>query len=371
MLGALAFKRSDCESAVMHFKQSWEVIDGRPEALAEYGDCLFRTRRLAEALTVFTRITELRPDGWHARYDLAVVQFRAGHNEEAIQTLRPLVEGPNPDLDALNLIAAAYEANRQTPLAVAALQRGIKLAPRDIDNYLDLATISLDHGSFQVGVDVLNAAIQANPDSAALYLERGVLLVQMLEYDEAASDFGMASKLSPQQNISTVALGISLLQHNQPSQSLQVVRARLQNSPNDPILNYILAEILLRRGVQPHTPEFQEALSAARRSIQEKPDFVLAHDVLSELYLRADMTQEAIAESRLALKADPDDQSALYHLIMALRKSGNSSEIPALVQRLAQATTSAREREQEINQFKLVETGVTRDKATTSQRQPD
>lgn len=369
MLGALAFKRSDCESAVTHFKQSWEVIYGRPEALTEYGDCLFQTRRPQEAIPVFKRITELQPSDWHAPYDLAVVQFRAGQNEEAIQTLRPLVEGPNPNLDALNLIAAAYEANRQTPLAVAALQQGIKLAPRDMNNYLDLATISLDHGSFQVGVDVLNAGIQTIPDSAALYLERGVLFVQMLKYDLAASDFEMASKLSPQQNVSTVALGISLLQHNEPSQSLQVVRARLQKSPNDPILNYLLAEILLRKGVQPHTPEFGEALSAARRSIQDKPDFVLAHDVLSELYLRADMIGEAIAQSRLALKADRDDQSALYHLIVALRKSGNSSEIPALVQRLAQATSSAREREADINRFKLVDQGVRQDKdATSNQR---
>ena len=364
MLGALAFRDKDCELAVTHFKQSWEVIYGRPEALTEYGDCLFQTRRLEEAIPVFSRITELLPNNWHTRYDLAVVQFRAGHNEEAIHTLRPLIEGPNPNVDALNLIAAAYEANRQTPLAVAALQQGIKLAPRDMNNYLDLATISLDHGSFQVGVDVLNAGIQAIPDSAALYLERGVLFVQMLKYDQATADFEMASKLSPLQNTSTVALGISLLQHNEPSQSLQVVRARLQKSPDDPILNYLLAEILLRKGVQPDTLEFQEAVSAARRSIQRNPDFVLAHNVLSELYLRAGNAQEAIAQSNLALKADPNDQSALYNLIMALRKSGNSSEIPALVQRLAQATTSAREREADTNRFKLVEQGVGQDKDT-------
>jgi tetratricopeptide (TPR) repeat protein len=344
--------------------------DDSPEALTECGDCLYRTRRFEEALPVFNRITEIVPSNWQFRYDLGVIQVRANHNVEAIQTLQPLIEGPNPNVDALNLIAAAYEANRQTPLAVAALQQGMKLAPGDIRNYLDLATISLDHGSFQVGVDVLNAGIQAIPDSAALYLERGVLLVQMQKYDEAAADFEMANKLSPQQNVSTIALGISLLQHEGPSQSLQVVRARLQKSPDDPILNYLLAEILLRKGVQPGMPEFQEAVSAARRSIQKNPDFVLAHNVLSELYLRAGNTQEAIAQSNSALKADPNDQTALYNLIMALRKSGNNSEIPALVERLAQATTSAREREADINRFKLVEPRVRQDKDTRSNQQP-
>jgi tetratricopeptide (TPR) repeat protein len=116
-----------------------------------------------------------------------------------------------------------------------------------------------------------------------------------------------------------------------------------------------LAEILLRKGIQPHTPEFQEALSAARRSVQDKPDFALAHDVLSELYLRADVTGEAIAESRRALKNDPNDQSAIYHLIVALRKTGNVAEVPDLVQRLAQVTGDARKQEAERNRYKLVE----------------
>jgi len=349
MLGTLAYNRKDCESAVAHFNQSRQIIDNDTSALSEFGFCLAKIHQTQNAIAAFTRLCQLRPEDSQARYNLGALQYRAHLNEQAIDTLQPLVKAPQPSVDALNLIAAAYEANRQTPLAVAALQEGIKLAPQDIDNYLDLATISLDHGSFQVGVDILSAAIQAIPDSPALYLERGVLLVQMLKYDEAASDFEMANKLSPQQTISTIAQGISLLQHNEPSQSLELVRARLQESPQDPLLNYLLAEILLRKGIQPRTPEFQEALSAARRSVQQKPDFVLAHDVLSELYLRANRTDEAIAESRRALKVDPNDQSAIYHLIVALRKTGNLAEVPSLVQRLAQVTGDARKQEAETN----------------------
>lgn len=358
MLGALAFKSKDCGSAVANFKESWQVINSRPEALAEYGVCLVRTGQTADSIHVFGRIAELQPGDWHARYNLAVVQLQANHPEEAIQTIRPLTEGPTPSVDSLNLVASAYEANQQTPLAVAALQQGIKLAPRDLSNYLDLATISLDHGSFQVGVDVLNAAIKAIPDSAALYLERGVLLVQVGKYDEADADFEKARTLSPQQNMSTVALGISLLQRNDIGQSLQVVQTRLQQSPHDPILNYLLAETLLRKGARPGTPEYHEAVSAARRSIDIKPDFVLAHDVLSELYLRSKMTSQAVEQSQLALKFDPNDQAAIYHLISAYRESGRNSEIPPLAKRMSEITTSARDREAEINRFKLVERGA-------------
>jgi tetratricopeptide (TPR) repeat protein len=333
----------DCESAVGHFKEGRQIINNNPSALSEYGSCLVQTHQTPIAVTVFERLCELRPEDSLARYDLAAVQHQAHLNEQAIQTLQPLVKGPKPSVDALNLIAAAYEANQQTPLAVAALQQAIALAPSDIDNYLDLATLSLDHGAFKVGVDMVNAGLHAVPDSAPLYLERRVLEVQMGHYDEADADFRKAAALNPLQNESSVALGISLLQENKLDESVQVVKQRLAKAPDDPTLNYLLAELLIRAGVQPGTPSFQEAEAAAQRAVRSKPDFALAEDVLTELYLRSGETGLAEATSRLALKSDPNDQSALDHLIVCLHRIGDRRELPQLVQRLAEVTAGLRE----------------------------
>jgi tetratricopeptide (TPR) repeat protein len=238
---------------------------------------------------------------------------------------------------------------------VAALQKAIALAPGDVDNYLDLATVSLDHGAFKVGVDVLNAGLHAVRDSAPLYLERGVLEVQMEEYDDANADFRRAAALNPLQNDSSVALGISLLQENKPDESIQVVRQRLAKAPDDPTLNYLLAELLIRKGVQPGTPSFQEAKDAAQRAVRSKPDFAVAEDVLTELYLRSGEAGPAEATSRLALKSDPNDQAALYHLIVCLRQKGDRTELSQLVQRLAEVTEGLRDREKARNRFRLVE----------------
>ena len=264
----------------------------------------------------------------------------------------------------MNLIAAVYEDDQQTPAAVAALQKAIKLAPGDIDNYLDLATLSLDHGAFKVGVDVVSAGLHAVPDSAPLYLERGVLEVQTGQFDEANADFRKAAALNPLQNFSSVALGISLLQENKLDESVQVVKQRLSKAPDDPVLNYLLAELLIRTGVQPGTLSFQEAEAAAQRAARSKPDFALAEDVLTELYLRSGKTGLAEETSRLALKSDPNDQSALYHLIVCLRKRGDKTELPQLVQRLAEVTAGLREQEQARNRFKLVEQGGGRNSQT-------
>jgi tetratricopeptide (TPR) repeat protein len=355
MLAALAFRRKDCVAAVAHFERSAPVISDNPPALTEFGDCLVRLLRPKDAVAIFERLLALDSGNPNLRYDLGLVEYKALRNADAIRTLLPLTEGPSSSAAALNLLAAAYEANQQTPQAVAALRRAMALAPRVADNYLDLATISLEHGSFKVGVDVIDAGLQMLPDSAPLYLERGVLLVQMGRFAQASEDFEKAARLNPAQNLTTVALGISLLQENQLARSLEVVKQRLARSPDDPVLNYLLAEILIRKGVHPGTPQFLEAVSAAERAVHYKPDFALADDVLGELYLRSGQTSRAARASRLALKANPNDQSAIYHLIICLRKEGDQKDLPPLVQKLRQVTTAAQKQETDRNRFKLVE----------------
>jgi Flp pilus assembly protein TadD len=190
------------------------VITSNMAALGEYGISLLRTGHPAEAVPVFKRIVRIEPGRRRSLYALGFAEFKAGEYRDAIKTLSTLAQTQNPDSNCLNLLAEAYEANLQTPQAVAALRRAIQVTPRDLDNYLDLATICLDHKSFRVGIAVVNAGIAVLPGSAALYTARGVLYVQFERFDKANADFERARELPPSQNFSSVGLGISLLQSN-------------------------------------------------------------------------------------------------------------------------------------------------------------
>ena len=107
-----------------------------------------------------------------------MAEFQSRQYAETLQTLEPLLKDPHPSVDTLNLAAASYEAQNETAKAVAALRKAIALAPTDVRNYLDLGTISLAHGSFQVGITVMNAGLHFIPISWRLHAERGVLYIQ-------------------------------------------------------------------------------------------------------------------------------------------------------------------------------------------------
>ena len=356
MLAVLAYKKRDCQTAVPHFAHSGSLLDSQPGALQEYGACLMELRQTEKAIPVFQRILAAHPDDPRARRGLAVVQLAAEQPEAALTTLQPLQAAGNPDVSTMQLAAAAYEANKDTPNAVKTLHDAIVKDPHDIALYVDFANIAMTHQSFQAGIDLINAGLNLEPNAADLYLARGVLYVQMADYEKAEADFEKAEQLDPHQTLSAAAQGMIAEEQNQsdPDRALATVRSKLAKRPGDAFLWYLQAAILSQKAPEPASAEFQKALQSAKKAIALQPTLSVAHDILGKLYLQSGQNASAIKECRLALQGNPADQTALYHLIVALRKSDDQREIPDLLKRLAKARQEAAKEEADHNRYKLV-----------------
>ena len=356
MLGVLKYKQHDCAAATKHFQAASDLISSQPVALAQYGSCLMDLEKAEDALPVFQKLLALQPDDPHARYNLAVVQL-AGHKaKEAIGTLQPLLTANSPDPDVLDLASSAYEESGDTPKAVSLLRQAIVLDPKKLRYYIDFAALSFTHQSFQVGVDMMDVGLKANPDAAQLFVARGVLLIQAGQYDKAEADFAKANELDPKQTSGSVAQGLAQMQQSNLDQALATVRTHLREHRQDAFLHYLEAQILFQQGADPGTPQFKDAIAAASKAEQLRSDFILAYDLLGNLYLKSGEIDKSIAQSRHALQQNPNDQEALYHLIQALRQSSkDKGELPALVKRLADLRQESRQEEAAGNRYKLYE----------------
>jgi len=96
-------------------------------------------------------------------------------------------------------------------------------------------------------------------------------------------------------------------------------------------------------------------MRSAKRAVSLQPTLGAARGVLAKLYMQAEQYPEAVEQCRKALKSDPKDQTALYRLIQALRKTGQKDEIPDLLKRLAQLREEATKEERERYRYKLIE----------------
>jgi tetratricopeptide (TPR) repeat protein len=301
------------------------------------------------------RTLALSPQDGRERHLLAAVQLMAHQPKDALSTLQPTLQAGNPDVETLDLASRAYEDSKDTPQAVSALRQAILLDPQNVNLYMDFANLSSAHDSFQVGIDVVSDGIGQLPKAAPLFLARGVLFVQLAEYDKAEADFETAHGLDPHQSLSAAAQGLLAEQQNNLQDALAKVQTRLVEKPNDPVLLYLRAEFLSQEGAEPGTPEFQLAMRSATRAVSLRPGLSGARTVLAKLDLQAGRYPEAVEQCRKALAQDPKDQTALYHLIQGLRKTGDKAEIPDLLKQLAQLRKQTAHEESQRYQYKLVE----------------
>jgi tetratricopeptide (TPR) repeat protein len=312
-------------------------------------------KELDKASQVLRQTLALNPQDARERHLLAAVQLMAHEPQDALSTLQPLLQGSHADVEALELAATAYEDSKDTPQAVSVLRQAILLDPQNVNLYMDFANLSSAHESFQVGIDVVSDGIGQLPKAAPLYLARGVLYVQLAQYDKAEADFETAHELDPHQSLSSAAQGLLAEQENNLDGALATVQTRLAQKPNDAVMLYLRADFLSEKGVEPGTPEFQLAMRSARQAVALRPNLSGARTVLAKLDLQAGRYQEAVEQCRKALAQDPKDQTALYHLIQALRKSGDKVEIPDLLKRLAELRKQTAHEESQRYQYKLVE----------------
>jgi tetratricopeptide (TPR) repeat protein len=302
MAATLKFEGGDCRAAITHFEQSLAQIATNEEASYLYAACLVSQSRSADT----------------------------------IQILQPFTLQPHVSAGTWNLLASAENAAGNANAAIAHLSKAIDAAPQDEQNYIDLAALYIQHDSARSALPIIEAGLKQAPKSARLHAIRGVVKGQIGTEQEAAADFELANQLDPGQQYGAAGLGVLYTSSNQIDLASAVLRKRLKTSPDDPTLNYLLAEALIREDVKPGTPEFNEISTALRRALRVKPDFGAAHIALGKLDNRSGDYTNAVGELKAGLRSSPSDRTALSQLAIALRHLGRTDEAAAVTAILRQ-----------------------------------
>jgi tetratricopeptide (TPR) repeat protein len=362
MLAVLEGRQGKCRDAISHFLLSTGAMARHPGSLEVYGYCLQQTKQTLKAIQVFEKLAVLLPDQDYLKYDLAILLVDTEQYGEALRILEPLLTATHPDPDVLSLASQAYEASGNTPKAVATLRQAIVLNPANPNYYTAFALICLDHESYQVGIDMLNVGLQQIAGDSSLYVSRGLLYAQLAEYDKAETDFKMAERLDSGQSMSSYALDLAELEKDRPDVALAKVRAQLEVHPNSASHHFLLAKLLEKDASAGPGAARQEAIGSALAAVKLKPAFVEAHDLLASLYISSEQFGLARRQSELALKYNPIDEAAIYHLIVALRHSSSPADreqLRVLAKRLAEAQQLQRKKDVDRKRFKLVEDTTT------------
>lgn len=369
MLAVIDAKARACPEAVGHFRKASSVITSQASALTLYASCLVSMNRFEDAIPVLQNIATLEPNIAMARYNVALAQWNAGHPDAAFETLEPMIKSGVTDEDILTLAADIEESLHNTSGAVELLRKAILANPRKVEAYLHFATLSSSHRSYKVGIDILSAGLTQMPNEATLYLARGILYAELGSTPEAMDNFASADRCDPSLSFLGTAEGVAETQMYKFTDAIAKFRAQVKKHPNDALSQYLLAEALSHERKPDNSSESQQAIEAAKHALRLDPQLMGARNLLAGLYLQSGKTDAAIEQCEIALKNRPDDQEALYHLILALRKTDRKSEIPALTKRLIALRRADRTGSPHMS-YRLVEVPVQTNSSNTGAHSP-
>ena len=371
-LAELDYRAKKTAAALAHYEKTGARFTQNPVWTAHYGAALLAAGRTREAAAVLDRISPPDPVGWfeagvalgqagaHAQaarmfaaarkgykdpyvpgYNEALMRIEAGDDAGAIRVAQELITEGRATAELYNLASRALVGAGRIEEAYDALRQATRLQPKAAENYVDLATICVEHDNFDLGLEIVDIGLGELPDSWVLRLQRGVLLAMKGLMTDAEKEFETARRLAPAQAVPYAALGMVWIQGGQTEKAVEVLRAELPRR-KDHVVPYIFAVALLRSGVEAASPAAAEALSALRASIRADPSFAPAHAELGRLLLKRDELEAAIQELEKASTLDPASTPALYALSQAYRKKGDTARAQALLSRVS--TLNAKER---------------------------
>jgi tetratricopeptide (TPR) repeat protein len=348
MLGVLAFERKDCATSVRHFSGASRAIENQPLARWQFASCLFEVGRYDDAGREFASLLSVK-DNDAVRFNLGLAKHTAGDYAAAVSALAPLSRRDRPDADAMSLLAAAYEANKQTPEAISVLRRAVEVHPRDERLYMDLAALCLEHHSVPLALEVMDTGLKNLPVSARMHTVKGLVSMRAGDAETAASHYRKAAELAPADGFGPVAQALLLQQMGAADQAVGLLREQRARGTNAQV-DIALAQALLGQGARETELREAEQLLAG---IPPGRD-ARVHTLRAKIHTQRNQPKRAAAALEAALAIEPDDRTAVYQLMVLYTRLGRTAQAAKLKERLKEMLDTEKRNELEAGRYRIV-----------------
>jgi len=253
--------------------------------------------------------------------------------------------------ETLGLLAQAYELKGETQRAYDALRAATQLEPANEASYLDLMALCMEHHTWDLALEISEAALDRAPQSWRVRLQRGSVKALQGDVEGAEKEFLAAAGIAPKEPLPQVAAALAEVQLQRSPDAVQRLRECRAQNPRDFVTAWILGETLAQEGSDDEAVAVLE--EAARLGPREAAPRILLGKLLAR---RGDLTRAA-RELEAALRLEPGNVAAEYQLATVYRKSGNTGRADELFAKVGRAGAESAEESAKRNLEQVMRKG--------------
>ena len=369
-LGWIDFRRGSYEAALGLLKDSAAKLTSVPEAQFHFGMAAYMTADEATARAALQRaaqgtnftgraecllclsILDLNPATADAAarallqkrvaqpggdpialLRLAPIYQREGNHDQALAAYEALHQAVPRNVDALVHLAQLY-APKDLPKAYELAKEASKLAPYDPQVSHTLGRLAFLSGDYSLAANVLQQALQSQPNDAALLFDFGqaAYAVGKIAEAQAALQSALGQNLPAAQAAQARRMGDLIALAANPAQAAGAsarLAEILKAEPED------VPALMAQAAASEATADRAAAEQACEKVLAGHPKFIPAQQQLARLYIADNKLDRASALAQQVHDALPEDPAAAKLLGVILVQRGDYSRALALLKESA------------------------------------
>jgi tetratricopeptide (TPR) repeat protein len=331
-------------AAAVPREQQDSTDDTQAEAELQKGTALSRSGKFAEAIPHLLASRGKVVNNYAANFNLALCYVATRQSQRAIPLLTELRASGHDNGEVNNLLAQAYVGDSQDLKALAAIRRAAALSPANEKLYMFVADACMAKQNYVLGLQIVDLGLNHVPNSARLHFERAMFLASLDQFDNAKNDFELACSLAPDSDIAFIAASQEAMFEGNIAEAVRVVRDGISKGHENFMLLTLLGEALLRSGITPGQPEFEEAREALERAVSQRADYASSQLTMGKLYLTEGRLNDAIIHLEAARQLNPGNTAIYSNLATTYRKQGKASQAQDALETLAKLNRAQAEK---------------------------
>ena len=351
--GQRYFEKAKYREAAIQYSNAIQVDPRFADAHYHLGLTYLRLGEPNRAYQELQRTIEIDPANYAARVDIANMLIAAKFYKEAQEQLDILI-AKQPDSPDVHSALANFKARQgDLPGALQEMQKAISLDPNRSEAFLNLAMMQIEAQQFDAAEASLKKATTLDPKAMNAQLALGGFYQTRGRLPEAEEQFKHAISVDPKSPDPRSALVRLYMMQGKKSEAESFLQQSKQDLSANPAGYRMLGDYYFASGdLDRALAEYQTVYKDHPKDIQTKKNYIqllilknrldearkLDDEILKanaadnealiykgQIKMRDGHLEDAVNALQAALKSDPDNAVAHYHLGLAFDQQGSLS----------------------------------------------
>jgi tetratricopeptide (TPR) repeat protein len=323
-LARLQVTRGEFDAALKTAEAILALDKGSVNARLIQSAALMGLKKFGDSHALLDAMLKTNPGSPDVVFQLGVVNLAENKFKEAEDSFRRAYQlNPANPRGLLGLVETDMVQGK-TDEALKILQTESDKAPNRVDLLLALGNTAVRAGKFDLGIQVFDRVlghVDKGRPQGDIYLRLGETYRRKGDFNNAVQVLQKARQILPDNIMVLSTLALVLDSAQRKPEAKQVYEATLKLDPNNAVALNNLAFLLAETG-----GDLDDALTKAQRAKSLLPSLYEISDTLGWIYLKKNLSENAIDIFKDLVSKEPNISTYHYHLGMAYSQKGDKTK---------------------------------------------